>query len=275
MPIMPNKRGLPPLNEDTAIETETFDPQDCLILVVDDAPLNLRVLRGLLADSYRLTLASKGEQVLKRVKMSQPDLILLDLMMPGMDGLAVCRQLKQHAFTAEIPVIFLTASHEMEHLTEAFEQGAVDYITKPFRAPELLARIRTHLELSHLRRRLLHTVQELKQTNDVLHQMVHIDSLTKIPNRRLFDEYLAQEWQRLRRDRQPLSLILMDIDHFKNYNDAYGHVQGDACLHAVAQALSEVIKRPADIVARYGGEEFAAVLPHTKRGGAVGVGKRP
>jgi two-component system cell cycle response regulator len=124
-----------------------------LILIVDDLTTNLKVLRGLLADqAYQLTFANSGQQALDRVQKTRPDLILLDLMMPGMNGITVCRRLKQSADYASIPIIFLTASHELEHLIQAFELGAVDYVTKPFRTPELLARIQTHLKLVHLQR---------------------------------------------------------------------------------------------------------------------------
>ncbi|WP_346292849.1 PleD family two-component system response regulator [Sphaerothrix gracilis] len=253
---------------------EFFQPQARLILIVDDVPANLKVLRGLLAGQYRLTFASNGHQALDRVQSSQPDLILLDLMMPGMDGLEVCRRLKQAPNTAKIPIIFLTASHETENLLQAFEQGAVDYVTKPFQSSELLARIKTQLELTYLKQQLANTVQQLQDANQELTQLSKLDELTQVANRRFFNEYLQQEWRRLRREEDPLSLILIDLDCFKEYNDTYGHLQGDICLQAVAKTLSQVIRRPADLIARYGGEEFVVVLSNTNTQGAAKVAER-
>ncbi|MBW4482208.1 MAG: diguanylate cyclase [Tildeniella torsiva UHER 1998/13D] len=418
------------------IKPPAFDPAQCLIMAVDDVPANLKVLQELLgAAGYRTTFATRGQQVLDRLNDVKPDLILLDLMMPEMSGIDVCTRLQQNLTTAHIPIIFLTASHEIEHLAQAFECGAVDYVTKPFNAVELLARIRTHLELSQLRKRAqfqaqweaisrqivqdihasinlqdilnssvkaiqqlltarrvmvyrscdpqgcqllalsgdglaseicvqglgcpyleqhssgmptlneqqiclieaaplppaggasacranvpqelclpiyqrgqlwgglvvqndpcarswaqqevetltlivqqleisiqhaeLH--QRLSAANQELERISNTDSLTQIANRRCFDRQLAREWRRLQREQQPLALILCDIDYFKQFNDTYGHPSGDTCLVAVAQALKQCLKRPADLVARYGGEEFVVLLPNTELAGAIEV----
>ncbi len=411
-----------------------------LILAVDDVPTNLKILRVLLASTgHQLTLASSGQQALACVQQTRPDLILLDLMMPEMDGLAVCQQLKQSPTTADIPIIFLTASHESDHLLQAFERGAVDYVTKPFRPAELLARIKTHLTLVHLQQRtqqqvtqetilrhviadmhsslelktvlanaihriqtlmvldriliyrclaaeqgeiiattdqsfqqtvlpfnldtamapaqvsisqpqsltpadadwlaqgqihtelrfpifqgdrlwgammahlpsdsspdgsvdllsliveqleiaiqqselyaqlqatqaeLVTTIDKLAETNKELSRIAHVDGLTQLANRRYFDAYITREWRRLRREQQPLSVIVIDIDYFKPYNDTYGHLQGDTCLQAVGQALSQVTQRPADLICRYGGEEFVAVLPNTHTEGAINLAQK-
>lgn len=413
-------------------------PQDSWILMVDDNPSNLKVLRGILsAVGYRLTFATRGKQVMERLHAVKPDLILLDLMMPDMDGLQVCKAIKQQSELADIPIIFLTASHNLDHLLQAFEQGAVDYLTKPFNAPELLARVKTHLELHHLRQQtqrlirreimlrqtiedihnarnlqaildtVVSNIQQYLQANQVmicrclppdcqetvnvawanstlppepdenpddanqpgwvqapqpgtgcspglqaipvspdpasalshpplhqprpinteiqapiwyqqtlwgllvayqekssqpwgsheeavlqllsdplaiaiqqheLHQelerLVNLDGLTQVANRRCFDQYLAQEWRRLRREQQPLTLLLFDIDFFKQYNDTYGHLAGDACLQTVALVLAQALKRPADLMARYGGEEFAAILPNTLLEGGMALAQQ-
>jgi two-component system, cell cycle response regulator len=413
-------------------EPLAFEPEQCLIMAVDDVPANLKILQGVLtAAGYRTTFATRGQQVLERLTNVRPDLILLDLMMPEMSGIEVCSRLKQNAETASIPIIFLTASQEIDHLAQAFECGAVDYITKPFNSTELLARVRTHLELSQLRKqaqrqalwetisrkiiqdihasihlqdilnstvqaiqRLLkahytlvyrgyqiqagdllaiagdpqvvpiktaslgHSMpppnswawlgepnrqgileepipetdpeatepsikaqklhlplyqygqmwgglvvqnhpsappwsqaevetltlivqqleisiqhaelhQRLRAVNQELKRVSNTDGLTQIANRRCFDRQLLREWRRMHREQQPLTLILCDIDYFKQFNDTFGHPRGDACLVAVAQILQGCLKRPADFVARYGGEEFVIILPNTELTGAI------
>ncbi|MBD1915871.1 MULTISPECIES: diguanylate cyclase [Cyanophyceae] len=418
------------------IKPPAFEPEQCLIMAVDDVPANLKILQQVLnAVGYRTTFATRGQQVLDRLEDIKPDLILLDLMMPEMSGIDVCDRLQQNPATAHIPIIFLTASHEIEHLAQAFEYGAVDYVTKPFNAVELLARIRTHLELSQLRKQaqfqaqweaisrqivqdihasihlqdiLNNTVKAIQQlltarrvmvyrscnpqgckllalsgdslalelcvqglgrpylehcaggggtltkqqiclidaapltphggaascrtnvpqelclpihqqgqlwgglvvqndpcarpwvqrevetltlivqqleisiqhaelhqrlsaANQELERISNTDGLTQIANRRCFDRQLTREWRRLQREKQPLALILCDIDYFKLFNDTYGHPSGDTCLVAVAQALKRCLKRPADLVARYGGEEFVVLLPNTELAGAIEV----
>ncbi|MDJ1176471.1 diguanylate cyclase domain-containing protein [Roseofilum capinflatum] len=411
-------------------EKQPIKLEDSLVLVVDDNPSNLKVLRGLLSTvGYKLTFAMGGRQALERVITAKPDLILLDLMMPDMDGFEVCDLLKKNPEFKDIPIIFLTASQEIDHLLQAFEKGAIDYLTKPFHPPELLARVKTHLELKFLREQseqqaeqelilvkiiqgihdslnledilsttvasvqqflgasrvmigrclsegkcevvsvahaaetkkllkgdilelnvlpestsedqrfeihypegcdrsmsqvivpiyrqqilwgvlivdrlskhgihaeyglleriveqiaiairqvqLYHALQkanqELERANQELDRLAHIDALTQVANRRYFDQHLQQEWLRLRRDQQPLSIIICDIDYFKQYNDTYGHLVGDRCLTQVAQALSSALKRPADLIARYGGEEFAAILPNTPIEGAIAVAEQ-
>lgn len=417
-------------------EKQAFASSNFLILVVDDAATNLKILWAVLEPAgYTLTFASGGKQALERVRTAKPDLILLDLMMPDLDGLQVCQTLKQDPEQADIPIIFLTASHETNHLLQAFNQGAVDYLTKPFKKAELLARVKTHLELKHLRdlaqqqidqERILSQIiqgirysldldtilhkavseirhflnadrviicsctlpqqckivasssastvhpildhqlipinwldfdqsadeppqiqqisysetanlsqqhhdflstwqiktelslpifqreqlwgalmchrsqpwttdevsilprlveqiaiaiqqaelyQQLQTANQELQRLSNVDGLTQVANRRYFDQCFGQEWRRLQRERQPLSLILCDVDYFKQYNDYYGHQQGDACLQLIAATLAKTLKRPSDLVARYGGEEFAIVLPNTDLAGAIQIVK--
>jgi diguanylate cyclase (GGDEF)-like protein len=225
------------------------------ILIVDDEPTNIDILMGLLKSKYKLVAALSGEKALEIAKSrTSPDLILLDIMMPGMNGYQVCEALKSSEVTKNIPVIFVTAVSEIMDKTKGFDLGAVDYITKPFHPPGVLARVKAHLKL--------------KDRSDKWEQLAVIDGLTKINNRRRFDEMLNLEWKRSLRSRAPLSLIMIDIDFFKSFNDRYGHAIGDQCLKGVASRLRDCLERPADIITRYGGEEFAALLPDTDREGA-------
>jgi len=259
------------------------------ILIVDDERFNINVLQDLLASDYHIMVAKNGVQALKRAAATPPpDLILLDIMMPAMDGYEVIERLKSDHITKEIPVIFITAMGESTDEAKGLELGAADYITKPFSPPVVLARIRTQLRLKwslererQLNRKLSQLNDTLADKNEKLHElnitlknMASIDGLTGIPNRRRFDEFLDQEWKHSQRQKTPLSLILMDIDYFKKYNDNYGHAAGDDCLKKVAKALTGAIDRKVDIVARYGGEEFVCVLPGTDTEGAKLIGKR-
>ncbi|SLM31352.1 GGDEF:Response regulator receiver [Desulfamplus magnetovallimortis] len=259
------------------------------ILIVDDERFNLNILQDLLDPQYDIMVAKNGSQALKRAAASPPpDLILLDIMMPAMDGYEVLERLKADNRTKEIPVIFITAMGDSIEEAKGLELGAADYIIKPFSPPVVTARIRTQLNLKwslererQLNRKLSQLNDTLADKNEKLHEfnvilknMASYDGLTGIPNRRRFDEFLDQEWQRSIRNRTPISLIMMDIDFFKFYNDNYGHAAGDECLKQVAQALFQSIERKVDMVARYGGEEFACVLPETDATGAKLVGQR-
>ncbi|MGL1931487.1 MAG: diguanylate cyclase [Desulfotalea sp.] len=220
------------------------------ILVVDDQPANIMVLGEALKDEYQVKLATSGLKAIEIASSDDPpDLILLDIIMPGIDGYQVCKLLKDDMKTNQIPVIFITAKDQEEDETKGLEYGAVDYITKPFSIPIVKARVKTHLEL--------------KKHRDLLEDLSTLDGLTGIPNRRKFDEYLDSEWKRAVRDNSPLTVIMIDIDNFKLFNDNYGHGVGDDCLKKVAKKLSLSGKRPADFVARYGGEEFSCIIPNT------------
>ncbi|NCC30787.1 MAG: PleD family two-component system response regulator [Chloroflexia bacterium] len=230
------------------------------ILLVDDTPANLVILGDELQDEYEVFVATNGFQALKMVDSNPPDLIVLDIMMPMMDGYEVCRQLKENPATSGIPIIFITAMDAEEDETRGLEAGAVDYITKPFHLPIVKARVRTH--------------SELKRKTDILQNLSSRDGLTGIFNRRRFDEVLDLEWRRAARKRQPLSLILLDIDEFKGYNDNYGHLAGDQCLQQVATILGSSLRRAGDFLARYGGEEFVIILPDTAREQARHIAER-
>ena len=196
------------------------------------------------------------------------DLILLDVLMPGMNGIEVCSRIKtNHAFE-DIPVVMVTASNELEFLADSFEAGATDFINKPIRKIELLARVRSAQRLRNetLMRRmreqeLLDLNQALKKNNLMLEQLAIIDKLTGIYNRGHLDWALSREWANAQRNQTPFSLIMIDIDYFKLYNDAYGHLGGDDCLRQVAQTLQSKLKRKNDFIGRYGGEEFMVILP--------------
>ncbi|HAT33211.1 MAG TPA: REC domain-containing diguanylate cyclase, partial [Janthinobacterium sp.] len=351
--------------------------REAAILIVDDAPANLAMLRKLMTEQgYQTFVATSGERALKIAARVHPDLILLDVVMPGMDGFETCRQLKQNAATARIPVIFMSAKTETEDVVAGFDIGAADYISKPLRMAEVCARVRAQLQIrsnsetqqeqaerlrsivinmaeglliieadgriqftnpacdqylgyaenelaghsidellsplvareyldyfamhaispdtAHqhgtrevaIRHRsgasvsmdltltpmylrqplyigLLHDITHHKQSEDALQRAAHIDPLTKIANRRHFDTFLEKEWQRSVRSGAPLSLVVLDVDHFKLYNDTLGHPAGDACLQQVAQAIAAHACRPTDLAARYGGEEFVLLFAET------------
>lgn len=239
--------AMPPQPENTAGWSGGHSRQTS-ILLVDDSPANLHALIAALRGQYNILLATNGEQALEIASRVVPDLILLDVMMPGTDGYQVCRLLKQQPRTRDIPVIFVTGKTDEQDEMAGFELGAVDYITKPFSLPLVQRRVQTHLELKYHR--------------DNLRRQSHEDGLTALANRRRFDEELASCWT-LATEQQWLSLILADVDFFKKYNDGYGHQAGDACLQQVAAALRTVALPPGALLARYGGEEFVLILAGT------------
>jgi diguanylate cyclase (GGDEF)-like protein len=225
------------------------------VLIVDDSQTNVMVLGEALNEEHDLLVATSGREALAMAAAHNPDLILLDIIMPDMDGYEVCERLKADPATRDIPVIFVTSMSKDEDEERGLEIGGMDYITRPFSIPIIRARVRIHLEL--------------KRYRDFLENLVATDGLTGIPNRRQFDEFMVKEWRRAIRNRMPISLILMDIDFFKAYNDHYGHLAGDDCLKRLADELRECVRRPSDLVARYGGEEFACILPETDLEGAL------
>jgi diguanylate cyclase (GGDEF)-like protein len=243
-----------------------------VILIVDDNPTNLSVLSlALKGAGFRTRVAMDGESAIEQVQTDPPELILLDVQMPGIDGFETCLRLKANPVSQDIPIIFITASVDLENKVKGLSIGAVDYITKPFQQEEVLARVRVHLELRFLTQKVQEQAIALQLVNQELHRLANLDGLTEVANRRRFDEYLEHEWQRAGREQVPISIILCDIDYFKYYNDHYGHQSGDVCLRQVAKAISETLHRPADLIARYGGEEFAIILPHTPLAGAIHI----
>jgi diguanylate cyclase (GGDEF)-like protein len=227
------------------------------LLVVDDQPINIQVMYQAFGSDYQVFMATGGEQALAICKVNPPDLILLDIVMPGMDGFEVCTRLKADEATTHIPVIFVTAHTDAAQETHGLSLGAVDFIAKPVNPSVVRARVKTHLTL--------------KFQSDLLRQLVFLDGLSGVFNRRYFDQQLAIESARSARNDLPLSLILLDVDFFKLYNDHYGHQAGDDALRLIAITLKSCLRRPADLVARYGGEEFACVLPETSYEDALGL----
>ncbi|WP_432378012.1 diguanylate cyclase [Duganella sp. P38] len=220
------------------------------VLVADDDIVNRQVLAELLKPEHTVLLAKNGEQALERAARHLPDLILLDVMMPDMDGYEVLRRLRADAQTAHITVIFISGLSQPADEASGLKMGAADYISKPFNETVVMARVAMHLQMVRQRRMLEH--------------LAHVDGLTELANRRRFDEVYEAEWQRSRRSGRPLSLALLDIDAFKQYNDHYGHPAGDRALRAVARTAASGLRRPADLAARYGGEEMVLLLPDTE-----------
>ncbi|MBF0178586.1 MAG: PleD family two-component system response regulator [Magnetococcales bacterium] len=231
------------------------DAERARLLIVDDAPTNLRFMGSILREEHEILVATNGLDALKVAETEKPDLILLDIMMPVMDGYETCRRLKNNPVTRDIPVIFVTARDQEEDEERGLELGAIDYVSKPCSPSIIRIRIRNHLEL--------------KRHRDRLERLSTLDGLTGVANRRAFDAHLDREWRRALRFKETLSLIMLDIDFFKRYNDHYGHAGGDECLRSVAGGLRSNLNRAVDFVARYGGEEFAVILPQTDLDGAL------
>jgi diguanylate cyclase (GGDEF)-like protein len=219
------------------------------ILIVDDDKISIRLLVGLLKQDYILEQAESGKQALELIESNPPDLILLDVMMPEMDGFQVIHQLKSNQQTQNIPVIFITALHSLRNEEAGLNLGAVDYIKKPFIPSIVLARVRNILTMVRHRK--------------LLETLAHIDGLTEIPNRRYFDLALQREWHRAMRYQNFISVAIADVDYFKQFNDNYGHAKGDRVLISLASEIRRNLKRPYDLVSRYGGEEFGIILPKT------------
>lgn len=225
------------------------------VLAVDDCPENLDLIRNTLEPHYHVKVALDGKLALQVAETWQPDLILLDIMLDDMDGYEVCRRLKSSDSARNIPIIFLTSKTSESDEVLGFHNGCNDYITKPFSPSIVLSRVSTQIQL--------------KAKTDLLEKLASLDGLTEIPNRRAFDIALARMFNQSQRNTLPLSLLIIDIDFFKQYNDFYGHPKGDECIQRVAQALTQNTQRSGDLVARLGGEEFAILLPDTDNLGAM------
>ncbi|MCB1914590.1 MAG: diguanylate cyclase [Rhodocyclaceae bacterium] len=227
------------------------------LLLVDDDVGSIRVLQRILSDYAHLCFATDGDEALRLANESPPDLILLDADMPGLDGFGVCDALKRNERLAHIPVIFVTSHEDVSVETRALELGATDFIAKPVSAARVRLRVRNQLLL--------------KYYTDRLRREAATDPLTGLGNRRALEAALPLEWRRAQRHLRPLSLLMVDVDHFKRVNDRHGHAVGDDCLRAIAIALESCVGRPGDLVARFGGEEFALLLPETPRDAARAI----
>jgi diguanylate cyclase (GGDEF)-like protein len=232
-----------------------------IILIVDDMPANIAILADLLKDEYRVKIAKDGVKALEISRCEEkPDLILLDVEMPEMNGYEVCKELKNDPSTNSIPIIFVTAKNDAIDEAYGLNLGAVDYIAKPYHPTIVKIRVKNHVAL--------------KRKSDLLEELSMYDGLTHIPNRRYFDETYAKVFQECKRENIPIALMMIDVDHFKAFNDHYGHGQGDACLVKVAQTLHSSLKRGGDFVARYGGEEFVVLLRNIDESGTNAIAEK-
>ena len=225
------------------------------ILIVDNDRSHILILSNILKPLYSIFAAKDGKTAVKIAKENTPDLILLDVVMPDMTGYEVFAALKNHENTSRIPVMFITGLDGIEEEEKGFELGAVDYITKPFKDAIVRARVKTQLQI----------VEYIRQ----IESFGRTDLLTQIHNRRSFEMQINTEWYRALREKEPLSMLMIDIDHFKKYNDTYGHIQGDEALREVADIFKRTSKRRTDFISRWGGEEFALLLPGTDLHGAL------
>jgi diguanylate cyclase (GGDEF)-like protein len=238
-----------------------------LVLIVDDVPKNLQVLGTILSkENYRIAAANNGEQAIAIANDALPDLILLDIMMPGLNGYEICTKLKSISKTKEIPVVFLTAKIETEDVTKGFKAGAVDYVTKPFNSFELLARVKTHVELKTSR-------DLLKEQNELLQKLSITDRMTGLYNHQYIIDSLSKRIAESKRYKQPLSVAMIDIDFFKKINDGHGHAFGDHVLIKISSIIEDIIRKT-DMVGRYGGEEFLIIFTNTDLKNALKVTER-
>jgi diguanylate cyclase (GGDEF)-like protein len=229
------------------------------VLVVDDEPSNIQAIFKVLGDDYKVLMATNSEQALRVCKKHIPDLILLDVMMPDVDGLETCRIIKEDPHIAHIPIIFVTSMQGASNEEKCWLAGAADFIHKPIVPMTLINRVKVHISQKH--------------QADLLRSLAYKDGLTGIYNRRYFDHSLERQSSLSARNNAPLSLLMIDIDFFKRYNDTLGHLAGDDALRGVAELLQSCCNRPTDLAARYGGEEFAVLLPDTTEDGAVMIAK--
>jgi len=227
------------------------------VLVVDDEMSNLQILSHILGADYTIYTAKNGPNAIGKAREYAPDLILLDIIMPEMDGYQVLAELRSAEATEKIPVVFITGLSSIEDEKRGLSLNAADYISKPFNPMVVKLRVRNQIQIVNQMR----TIERLSR----------LDQLTGVPNRRSFDERIQAEWKRAIRESAPMSILVMDIDMFKAYNDAHGHQQGDAALRAVAGIVGQSLRRTPDFAARWGGEEFVVLLPNTPLGGALEI----
>ena len=236
------------------------NPERNSVLIVDDENLQIKALAHLLEDEYDIFVAKSGEAAIEVAEKHEPDLILLDILMPGMDGFETISILKTRPKTKNIPVIFTTGLRNEEDEIKGLSQDVADYVTKPFNQQIVKLRVKNQIKI----------VNQMR----AIERLSRIDQLSNVPNRRYFVERMESDWGFAIRKFQPLSILMLDIDHFKKYNDTYGHGQGDNAIRQVAKVISDSLNRPGDFVARYGGEEFVVLLPDTDQNGAASIAEK-
>jgi diguanylate cyclase (GGDEF)-like protein len=229
--------------------------EDTVVLIVEDNPINLKVLNSIVEKKYIVLTAKDGEEAYEVIKNNHIDLILLDVMLPKMDGFTLCKLLKDSKEYNDIPIIFVTSLNDQDSELEGLQIGGVDFITKPYSAPIVLARVDTQIKLQQQARK--------------LNELANIDQLTNIYNRRGFEENIKNLWSKAVKKKSLITIMMIDADYFKQYNDSYGHVEGDECIKSIAIAIKKSIDVKVDLLARYGGEEFVVVtisdnIDHTK-----------
>jgi len=260
------------------------------ILIVDHSLEERQKITEILrsAGYSRISFAEKKEDVYQLLEIDNPekgttgiDLIILDNLTLEPDGITVCRRIKEEKHLYDIPIIIVTSDYNTEDLRSSISAGALYYAMKPLNDIELLVRVQAALKVKEetdkrkqREQELLEVTRQLEEANENLKRLSFLDGLTGIANRRRFDEVLQKEWMRAKRERKPISLVIIDIDFFKKYNDTYGHLSGDDCLKKVASTLCGKLRRPADLAARYGGEEFATILPNTGINGALAIAEK-
>jgi two-component system cell cycle response regulator len=268
------ERFTSPFMKTQMLQGEGADASAPLILVADDEPVNLALIRRRLEwEQYRVETAEDGGQAVEAARRVLPDLIILDVMMPVLDGLGACRLLKEDPATRDIPVIFLSALDDTDTKVRGLALGANDYVSKPFRVEELLARVSVAIRLKLERDRLRQRAEELRRSAEAASEMSMTDALTGLLNRYGLHRALQRELAEARRYARPLSCLLIDIDFFKTVNDTYGHGAGDTALVQAARVITESV-RGSDVVCRYGGEEFLVLAPETGHEGARALAEK-
>jgi two-component system cell cycle response regulator len=256
------------------VEKAVADTRAPVILVADDEPVNLALIKRRLEwEEYHVETAQDGGEAVEAAKRVLPDLVILDVMMPVLDGLGACRLLKEDPSTRDIPVIFLSALDDTDTKVNGLSLGANDYISKPFRVEELLARVAVSIRLKRERDLLQESAEELRRRAEAASEMSMTDALTGLLNRYGLQRALQRELSEARRYTRPLSCLLLDIDFFKAINDTHGHAAGDAALMQTARVLTESV-RGSDVVCRYGGEEFLVLAPETDARGAHSLAEK-
>lgn len=253
--------------EETSPKTLCFPRESCSVFVIDDDPDQLEIIRySLKIEEFDVIVSDSATRSLVLIREQTPDIILLDIMMPEMSGLELLQHIRQDEKTARIPVILISALDDTPHVVQGLQEGANDYVTKPINFPVLVARMKTHIRIGNLLKR-------LETQTHVLSRMAAFDELTGAYNRRSMIQILDLELNRSRRYDRFLSILMMDIDHFKSVNDEYGHLTGDRVLKEFTSRVNDLL-RTNDTLCRYGGEEFFAILPETAEENALKVGRR-